>query len=216
MTSSIQQLDHIVIAAPDLAQAKADFAGRTGVAPIDGGPHPGRGTRNALVSFGTNSYLEIIAPDPHQSLVGTNGAQFAELAEPVLLHWAIRTTDLAAVSAQATQLGLAPGPIHSMSRDTPEGARLNWQLLGLGGHPYAGLLPFYIDWLDCPHPALSAPVVGELSEVRLSLPVADLLALVELVPGVQGCTAATQLEVHFGSRRGPVHYSSKLPAGFGF
>ena len=125
------QLDHIVVAAPDLELAKAEFARTTGVAPIDGGPHPGRGTCNALVSFGASSYLEIIAPDPQQTLAGTNGAKFAELREPELLHWAVRTTDLEAVSLKAKQAGLTPGAIYPMSRNTPQGG-FELALNGLG------------------------------------------------------------------------------------
>ena len=87
----MNRFDHIVIAAPDLAQAKLEFEELTGVPPADGGPHIGLGTRNALVSFGADCYLEIIAPDPEQTLVGTFGARLAQLDALTLLHWAVRT-----------------------------------------------------------------------------------------------------------------------------
>ena len=51
----MHQLDHLVIAAPDLADAKTAFADATGCMPVDGGAHNGLGTRNALVSFGTST-----------------------------------------------------------------------------------------------------------------------------------------------------------------
>ena len=66
----MHQLDPLVIAAPDLANAKTTFAAATGCMPADGGAHNGLGTRNALVSFGTSTYLEIIAPDLEQSQEG--------------------------------------------------------------------------------------------------------------------------------------------------
>jgi len=62
----MNQLDHIVMAVPDLAAAKAQFEADTGVLPVDGGAHLGLGTCNALVSFGAAQYLEILAPDQQQ------------------------------------------------------------------------------------------------------------------------------------------------------
>ena len=77
-------LDHIVLAAPDLDEAKDAFDAQTGVMPIDGGPHEGLGTRNALVSFGDGTYLEIIAPDPEQPLQGTRGERLARMSHAVI------------------------------------------------------------------------------------------------------------------------------------
>ncbi len=101
----MHQLDHLVIAAPDLAHAKAAFADATGCMPAEGGAHNGLGTRNALVSFGTSAYLEIIAPDPEQSPEGNFGGVLAQLTEPVPLHWAVRVTDLAQAAQRAQALG---------------------------------------------------------------------------------------------------------------
>ncbi len=59
-------LDHLVYAVPDLAAGVAAMTALLGVAPSPGGPHPGLGTRNFLVSLGESCYLEIIGPDPEQ------------------------------------------------------------------------------------------------------------------------------------------------------
>ena len=100
----MQRLDHLVIAAPDLDNAKTAFADATGCMPADGGAHNGLGTRNALVSFGTSTYLEIIAPDPEQSLEGNFGGVLAKLPEIVPLHWAVRVTDLERAALRARDL----------------------------------------------------------------------------------------------------------------
>ena len=51
----------------------------TGVSAEFGGSHAGMGTRNAILSFGNEQYLEIIAPDPLQDVTGTMGAELLSL-----------------------------------------------------------------------------------------------------------------------------------------
>ena len=106
----MNQLDHFVVAVPDLDKAKAAFEKKTGVLPADGGPHLGIGTRNALVSFGDGAYLELIAPDPAQDLEGKFGAWLAKLPDERLLQWAIRTDDVSAVAARAKSAGSSSQP----------------------------------------------------------------------------------------------------------
>jgi len=209
------QLDHIVIAAADLDEAKRAFAAETGVAPIDGGPHLGLGTRNALASFG-ESYLEIIAPDPAQMLEGNMGAQLARLDEPKLLHWAVRVDDLERYANAARDCGLDPTPIRRTSRRTPQGLALTWQLMGIRGHSLGGLVPFFIDWLDCPHPSQSAPRVGAV-ELAVTLPKGSNGArfLATAPRGVTIATGAQSLRLAFQSPRGRIEMAEPAPAGFG-
>lgn len=208
-------IDHIVLAAPDLDAAKAEFAQWTGTEPVDGGPHVGGGTRNALISFGAGAYLEIIAPDPEQKLAGNNGERFAALAEPRLLHWAVRSSDLPSVVELAKQSGFVPGRIRDMARDTPDGGRLQWQLMGVGGHTLGGLVPFFIDWQGSPHPADSAPLVGALT--TLSLPnVPGLDGLLADIAGVELGAPGSGMLVEFASSAGPRSWWEVAPEGFGF
>jgi catechol 2,3-dioxygenase-like lactoylglutathione lyase family enzyme len=209
------RLDHVVLAAADLDQAKAAFADATGVVPVDGGPHAGIGTRNALVSFGT-SYLEIIAPDPGQVLAGNMGARLLELEEPRLLNWAVQVDDLPAVATRARDVGLTPGTIRHTSRRTPSGTALTWAMLVIGGHRQGGAMPFFIDWLDCPHPATSAPRVGA-GRFTVALPDGSREArLLDPAPaGVAIVAGPAALTLRFSSPRGEIEWHQPAPAGFG-
>lgn len=173
------ELDHLVLAVPDLEQAVLDLASSTGVHPVPGGSHPGLGTRNALLGMtwrdSRRCYLELLAPDPAQRDVpadatmlglGLLGADF----EPRLLAWAVRPGDLAATLANAARDGVDCGQAVAASRTTASGAELAWQLavprpLGLGG-----VQPFLIDWGGGPHPGDSLEPALELVELELRHP----------------------------------------------
>ncbi|WP_051342338.1 VOC family protein [Pseudonocardia spinosispora] len=152
-------LDHLVYAVPDLAEAVAEFASATGVAPVPGGRHLGRGTRNHLVGLGPTSYLEIIGPDVENPVGDGAGVPFGidTLASPRLVTWAVRPPDIVAASAASATAGADLGGVRPWSRRTPDGGLLEWHLASVFPAPFDGVTPFLIDWGATPHPARTLP-----------------------------------------------------------
>src|SRR5881628_3138344 len=63
-------IDHVILGVSNLDHGASQFERLTGVRPVPGGAHPGRGTRNALISLGSRTYLEILTPSPGDTLSG--------------------------------------------------------------------------------------------------------------------------------------------------
>ena len=163
-------IDHLMWGAPDLAQGMAQAQQLFGVEPAPGGAHPGLGTRNALLGLGDRVYLEIIAPDPEQNLHGTLGERLQKLDRCALVTWAAGCGNLLGLADTGAALGMAVrGPVRTQRR-TPSDNVLEWELVFLGGHEFPSLIPFFIDWLDTPHPATQNPSGGQFLELVLRSP----------------------------------------------
>ena len=157
-------LDHIMYAVPDLENSMAEIASITGIVPLDGGVHPGNGTRNALLGLSNSSYLEIIGPDKKQNLENTLGEFLVSKNTSGIRAWAVAVSDLASVADVAQELGFRLRDRKEMSRKTPEGSLLEWELLFLED----AVLPFFIDWKGSEHPARKAPSGCGLVELSIS------------------------------------------------
>jgi Glyoxalase-like domain len=155
-------LDHIILGCNDLDKSIDAVEENTGVRPAVGGVHPGRGTRNALLSLGERRYLEIIAPDPAQSQI-VHFPQIRSMTEPRLIGWAVHPPDIAAIANQLRENKIEfSGPADG-SRKRPDGQVLNWKTINLADDRH-GLLPFFIEWsAGSVHPSVDAPKRCSLS-----------------------------------------------------
>src|SRR6202158_5643948 len=149
-------LDHIILGCNDLEGGIELVQEKTGVRPAIGGVHPGRGTRNALLSLGERRYLEIIAPDPAQQKI-VHFPQIRQMSDPRLIGWAVHPPDIAAIAKQLGENKIAFQGPDDGSRKRPDGRVLTWKTINLADDRH-GLLPFFIEWsADSVHPSKDAP-----------------------------------------------------------
>lgn len=159
----LPNIDHLILGAPDLEAGVAFVAERLGVTPAIGGSHPQWGTRNALLALDDGIYFEVIAPDPAAG--GPDAFGFHALPFPRLFTWVMRDPDLETRTRLATKHGIPLGSIQHGGRQRPDGSTLSWRLTDPLALPCSGLVPFFIDWGDSPHPSTTAPRAGRLLEL---------------------------------------------------
>ncbi|HEU5257896.1 MAG TPA: VOC family protein [Vicinamibacterales bacterium] len=165
------RIDHLVYATPDLAAGVRHVEAVLGIHATPGGQHPGEGTRNALIALGPTSYLEIIGPDPEQPRpAGPRKFKIDDLTEPRLVTWAAKATNLTQLVADARRRGVPVGDVIPGSRRTPGGVLLSWHISNQRAMVADGLVPFFIDWGDTPHPAQSAAAGATLIALRAEHP----------------------------------------------
>lgn len=170
-------VDHLVYAAPDFAEAVNAVERLLGVRPAPGGHHPGWGTANALLALGPRVYLEVIGPDPDQP-TPPRPRPFGidRLTRGRLAGWAVKAPDFDARIHASAGRGYHPGRVFPGSRRLPDGTLLTWRLalpedLQLS---FDGLIPFLIDWQGtAAHPAVAAPQGGRLVDLRAEHPEPD-------------------------------------------
>jgi len=164
----MMKLDHIMYSAGDLEKGVAEIEALTGVRADYGGSHPGKGTRNALLSLGVDQYLEIIAPDPAQNLSGTMGEELQQQNFTGIRMWAAATQGFDLVKKAIDIAGFGHHVVE-MSRTRPDGVELKWQLLFVTEHPFGNHMPFFIDWLSSPHPSSDCPSGCALTRFSVEL-----------------------------------------------
>ncbi len=166
-------VDHLIYGAPTLESGMDAIEALLGVRPVYGGAHPGKGTHNALLALWNSKsgdstgkpdvYLEVIAPDPGQPEAPRPLWIPADrVAEPRLIYWAARSSDLGGLVEKARRHGLMLGEVSAGSRTRPDGQLLRWQLTDPRANPADGIIPFFIDWGDTLHPAEELPQGGAL------------------------------------------------------
>ena len=154
------RLDHLVIAARDLAEGVSWLEARLGVPISGGGRHEAMGTHNRLLSLGPSCYLEVIAIDPdgvspaRPRWFDLDSPAMRERLEqgPALVTWAVRSDDIAgtvkALGGGVDVLPMARGSYRWRISVPPSGALAQ-----------AGTTPTVLQW-DTEHPTAVLPDAG--------------------------------------------------------
>jgi len=169
-SSILSKVDHLVYATPDLDITVAEMERLLGVRAAPGGEQPGRGTRNALISFGANSYLEIVGPDPKQPQPSQPPWWLQGLKQPRIVAWAVKGTDLDSLRAKAVSNGVPLGEVISGTRQRPDGVVLTWRFTSPRKPVADGVVPFFIDWGESAHPSRTSPHGVQLVALRVVHP----------------------------------------------
>ena len=140
----LETLDHVVIAARELAATGARMSRLLSRGPSWCGEHPAQGTANALFRL-ENTYLELLAPVGPGPLAAVLEARLAERGEGVFAL-AFGTRDADAARAQLAERGLEPGPVTpGVGRDVESGAWREWRSVLLPPGRTRGVFLFAIE-----------------------------------------------------------------------
>jgi hypothetical protein len=168
------EIDHLIYGAPDLETGTREIEALLGVRPAPGGKHVGIGTHNALLGLGAGVYLEVIAldPDQHERLRPLPYGLDA-ISKPRLITWAVRTPDIDERTRRARAASVDLGAVQAMSRERPDGTRLEWQLTRSSRLVGDGLIPFLIQWAPGLHPSETSPAGCRFVSLRGEHPEPD-------------------------------------------
>ena len=139
------KIDHLIFAAPTLESGMDAIEKILGIRPIVGGQHKGRGTHNALLTFG-DIYFEVIAPDPTQpDIPKPLWMKTDQATQPRLWTWAAVKSDLFELEKVAKQNQIPLGEIESGTRTQTNGNILKWQLTEPILENENGIMPFFLN-----------------------------------------------------------------------
>lgn len=150
------ELDHVILAVPDLEAAARRFEEAHRLPSVPGGRHEGFGTENRIVPLG-EAYIELLGvADAAEARANPFGTWLLERVSngEAWLGWAVRTDDLDTTSER---LGLEPTP---MSRARPDGSQLRWRVAGMQEARADPSRPFFIQW-DVPEDEVPGRAGGE-------------------------------------------------------
>jgi len=142
-------LDHVVYAVgpAGLAAEAERLESALGVRSLDGGLHPGFGTRIRLIPLREGRHIEIVEVLDHPAADKAPYGQAVRARSELgggWLGWVVSMDDLTPFE-QRLERKAVPGV-----RRFPDGRRLEWEQLGVKGLIADPQLPFFVHWVSEP------------------------------------------------------------------
>src|SRR5436190_8030638 len=128
-TRAVSGIDHVLIAAPVVEQARADYE-RLGFQVLAGGEHPGLGTYNALIPLADGAYLELIGVRDRpraERFPGTGHVLQALEREERLADFVLEARDMDETVRGIRSRGLDIEEPVPGERLRPDGTRVAWR-----------------------------------------------------------------------------------------
>jgi hypothetical protein len=168
----VLNIDHIVYIVPDLEKALDHLEEVLGIRPSIGGRHLDRGTKNALLHIGHQSYLEILAADPENvDFQGERWMGIDLMDKPCISRWCLSSDQLEEEARLLKSWNPQMGKIQQCRRISPAGIELQWQMILPLAHPVIDVVPFFIDWSTSEkHPCDDLPRGCRLEEITFAAP----------------------------------------------
>ena len=172
MLDLLNRIDHLVYSCPNLDEGMSFIEELFGVAPVYGGKHLTKGTHNAILGLGNQTYFEIIAPDPNNQSVKYNRWMGVDLVKDKgrLTRWAIKSRNIEQDAQLLKNYNTALAVIEEGSRKKANGDMLYWKLTNPLPTPLIELSPFLIDWGEESHPTDNLTSKCKLLDFSLGSP----------------------------------------------
>ena len=177
--NNLAYIDHIILSIDDLQRGMDLLEQATGIRPVFGGAHPGRGTQNALLSLGNNQYIELLAPNLADTSAAVQQsadrikAGYAQFTKPFPNGWAVQVSNADVERARLIEKGFNASEVRPGSRAKPDGQTLRWKTFDPWGLQN-NLLPFVIEWgAGTRHPSTTSPTGCKLVDFSLQSTAAD-------------------------------------------
>lgn len=124
-----ERIDHVIVAAADLAQLEAAFT-QLGFHVVGGGKHPHLGTRNRIILL-DQGYIELVAIANEQVVSPAVRQRIA--TAPGWIGFALQSADIATEAAEMRARGADVRGPNPGTLVAPDGSARSWQTVTVGG-----------------------------------------------------------------------------------